>query len=269
MASNSSDNLFDNLSGLGFGDLRSIQLYANNEEPEKKPAGTIRQHTPEDFIFERKVECPVCYKQIGVPCVKTSSIRVLEKDSDFMVHYADPNPSYYDAWVCTYCGYTALSSRFTVLTEKQKKLIRDNITAMWNPDKTYPLLHTVDLAIEKHQLALLNAVVKQGKDSEKAIICLKTAWLYRLKKELIDERKFLDQARQGFIKAVEKESPPIAGLDEPSLEYLIGELYRRLGDSSNALLWFSRVIMNRLTKPRVKELARNQKDLIREQQSIE
>ena len=267
MSENSNGNLFDSLSNLGLGDLGSIPLYASAETPGQKAVEVTKQSTPEDYLFERKVECPVCYKQILIPSVKISGIRVLERDSDFMLYYGEPNPTFYEAWVCTACGYAALSSRFTALTDKQKKQIRDAISSRWNPDKTYPLLHTADIAIEKHQLALLNTVVKSGKDSEKAMICLKIAWLYRLKKDSPNELKFMDQALRGFIKALENEFAPIAGLDEPSLEYLIGELFRRLGDPSNALFWFSRVITNRLTKPRIKELARNQKDLIREQKN--
>lgn len=264
MSNNQDGNLFDSLSSLGFDDLKNIDLYSTAEKDTAEKPRVVKKSSPADFVFERKVECPLCYKQISVPSVKTSGIRVLSRDSDFMIHYGEPNPLFYDAWVCTNCGYAALSSRFSIISENQKKLIKENITARWNSSRTYPTIHTVDTAIEKHQLALLNTVVKHGKHSEKAMTCLKLAWLYRHKEDLNNEIKFIEQANLGFISALEKESAPIAGLDEPSVEYLIGELYRRLGDDSNALLWLSRVITSRLAKPRIKEMARDQKSIISE-----
>lgn len=264
MADNKNSNLFDSLTNLGFGNLDEISIYGTIPEDKTKPK-LVKPASPEDGLFERKVECPVCHKNISIPSVKSSSIRTLSKDSDFMIYFGEPNPMFYDAWVCTNCGYAAFSSRFSTLTEKQKKLIKDGISVKWDSRKTYPLLHDVNIAIEKHQIVLLNTIVKVGKDSEKAMTCLKLGWLYRLKKDVQGEFKFLEQAKLGFIKALEKESAPIAGLDEPSLEYLIGELYRRLGDNSNALLWFSRVLSNKLTKPKIKDMARDQKDIIRDQ----
>jgi len=59
------------------------------------------------------------------------------------------------------------------------------------------------------------------KDSEKAMICVKIAWLYRLKNDRENEKKFLYPALQGLIKAYEYELLPVAGMDGPSLEYLI------------------------------------------------
>lgn len=266
MTSNCSSNLFDSLSGLGFNNLNNIPLYNSNDDSKEKPK-VVNQTKIEDYLFERKVECPVCYKQISVPSVKSVGVRILSRDSDFMTYYRDPNPMFYDAWVCTSCGYAALSTRFNTISDKQKKLIKENITPKWDCCRTFPLVHDVDIAIQKHQLALLNTVIKMGRDSEKAMTCLKLAWLYRLKKDQPNELKFIDQAVHGFISALEKEPAPIAGLDEPSLEYLIGEIYRRLGDNSSAIQWFSRVLGNRLTKPKIKDMARDQKDIIREQQS--
>ena len=44
--------------------------------------------------------------------------------------------------------------------------------------------------------------------------------------------------------------------------YLIGELYRRIGNPNEALLWFSNLITTPGAPERIKEKARDQKDLI-------
>lgn len=257
---------FSNLKNLGFSDLGDLSLFNDKSKDEKKQNVTS-QPTTQDCIYERKVECPVCYNQISIRSVKTSCIRVLSKDSDFMQYYKDPNPMFYDAWVCLKCGYAALSSKFNIISEKQKKLIKENITTKLKPNRTYPAVYDIDTAIEMHQLALLNTTIKIGRDSEKAFICLKLAWLYRLKKDENTEYAFLFQALKGFLMAYENESPPIAGLDESSLEYLIGELYRKLDNDSCALKWFSKVLYNPNAKAKIKDMARDQKEYIRELQN--
>lgn len=265
MAGNLGNELFDNLKDLGLDNLSDISIYNDKEDEKSGRIKVVKQFNPSDFIFDRKVDCPVCIKQTTVKAVKSSGIRVISRESDFMTVYQDPNPLFYDVWLCSCCGYAALSSKFNTISDKQIKLVKENISAKWKFNKTYPAVYDIATAIETHQLALLNAVVMMSRDSEKAMICLRLGWLYRIKKDEQNERKFLLQALQGFSRALEKERFPVFGLDENSLEYLIGELYRRLGDNSNALLWFSRVLCSRQAKPKIKDMARDQKDRIRQQ----
>ncbi|NLY43176.1 MAG: DUF2225 domain-containing protein [Clostridiaceae bacterium] len=217
-----------------------------------------------EALFDRKLVCPVCDSNITVRSVKSSSIRILSRDSDFMIHYKEPNPMFYDVWVCPQCGYAAISAQFNNINDKQIKLIREKICSKWHP-RTYPPVYDIDIAIERYKLALLSSIVKDGKISERALLCLKLAWLNRIKKDEKNEKKFMSQALKGFIKSYESEIFPIAGLDEPSLTYLIGELYRRLDDNTNALIWFGRVLSNTSAKNSIKDLAREQKYIIYEQ----
>lgn len=259
-------DLFKSLKGMGFNDLSNVSLYNEDKSKEREKKNTT-QPAVNDSLYDKRVDCPICGKQTTVRNVKTSSVRVMSRDTDFMTYYQDPNPMSYDAWVCVQCGYAPLSSRFKAVNDKQVKLIKENISSKWNPNRKYPQVYDVDTAIEIHQLALLNTVVEMWKGSEKAYTCLKLAWLYRLKKDGENEYKFLYQAQKGFIIALEKESPPIAGLDEASLEYLIGEISRRLDNVSSALKWFGRVLSNTGAKPKIKKIARDQKDLIHDEQN--
>lgn len=216
-----------------------------------------------DKTYEKEVMCPVCDNKISVRVVKSKYIRIKSRDSDFMIRYNGPNPLLYDVWLCTKCGYAAQSSKFEAISDAQVKVIKEQITKKWNYTREYPFPYTVDTAIELHQLALLTSMVKKDKDSEKAHLCLKTAWLYRIKGDQENENKFLTRSLDQFLKAYEYERLPVAGLNEPSLMYLIGELYRRLDDNASALKWFSNVIVSRDVSPRIKDMAREQKDVIR------
>ena len=79
--------------------------------------------------------------------------------------------------------------------------------------------------------------MKNAKASEKAYTCLKGGWLCRAYRESleesdsqntelieelkIEEKEFLDKAYEGFIVARESERFPIAGMDSPTLDYVL------------------------------------------------
>ncbi|MGE4283819.1 MAG: DUF2225 domain-containing protein [Clostridia bacterium] len=250
------NNLFEDVE-----DLEPHNLKDEEKHNDEKKDSLEQERIETDFLFDRKFHCPVCNSHITARSVKASSIRILSRDSDFMIHYKNPNPMLYDICVCTECGYAASSSQFNNLSPTQIGLIREKICTKWNP-KTYSPIYNLDIAIERYKLALLNSIVKNGKASEKAFLCLRLSWLNRLKNDTENEKKFSQQALENFLQAFEKESFPIAGLDEPSLIYLIGELYRRAEDDNNALLWFSRVLSNRTATNKIKDMARDQKYLM-------
>ena len=88
--------------------------------------------------------------------------------------------------------------------------------------------------------------------------------MYRLTEDQSNELIFLKQALEGFNDAYFNEDFPIYGMDKFTCMYLIGELNRRIGNNSEALSWFSRVITTQGVPQKVKDRARDQKDLIKE-----
>lgn len=234
-----------------------MDLYNNNisevsDEIEKKETKI------QDLLYDKTYNCPVCGNIFKEKTVKIGKARLVSKDTDLMPKYEKINPLFYDVVVCPRCGYSALIKYFDKLKNDQVQLIKSKISPKFKA-RIYPDIFDLDIAIERYKLALLNAVVKNAKSSEKAYICLKTAWMYRLKENKDDELKFLQQAFIGFKEAYEKESFPICGMDRFTLMYLLGELSRRLGDNHEALFWFSKVIVTPNVNPRLKELARDQK----------
>ena len=123
-------------------------------------------------------------------------------------------------------------------------------------------------------MALASAVVKRGKLSERAYTCLKTAWLLRAKQEedsteekdkpalKAQEVEFLKNAYEGFVEAVSKENFPICGMDEPTLDCVIADIGRRIGRYEEAGRLISKVIVSRSAPDRIKNKAREIKELI-------
>lgn len=219
------------------------------------------------LLYSKTVTCPVCDDTFKTIAVKASSYRITKKDSDFFIRYSLINPYFYDVWVCNSCGYVAMKADFNVLRSMEIDLVKKSISPKWRK-RTYPEIYDVNIAIERYKLSLLNYVIINAKSSKKAINCMKIAWMYRLintsaAKEM--ELKFLNQALEGLSDAYYSESFPIYGMDKYSIMYLIGELNRRTGHKEDSLIWFSNVITTPNVKQNLKELARDMKDLILEE----
>lgn len=215
-----------------------------------------------NYLFDKKVTCPVCNSTFKTTCVKSKSARIESKDSDLFIRYTEKvNPYFYDVWLCNSCGYAAMKSDFENLRTFRKELVNSNITPKWTP-RDYPRILDTKNAIERYKLALLTAILTSGPDSTKAMISLKIAWMFRLLEDTSSELSFLGQSLEGFKDAYQNEPFPIYGMERDSLMYLIGELSRRLGYDDDALVWFSKTIVNTNSSYRVKEMARNGKNLI-------
>ncbi|MFW2489088.1 DUF2225 domain-containing protein [Clostridium chromiireducens] len=215
-----------------------------------------------NHLFDKQTVCPVCDSHFKVKTVKSKSPRVTSKDSDFFIRYSVINPYFYDVIICNSCGYAAMKSDFEKIKSHKKELVLSNVTPKWKP-REYPIILDEKSAIERYKLSLLNAVLIGLPESTKGMISLKIAWMYRLLNNNEQENLFLKQALDGFNSAYTNEIFPIYGLQRDSLMYLLGELNRKLDNSQDALLWFSRTIVSTNSSAKVKEMARIGKDLIK------
>lgn len=217
----------------------------------------------EDFIYKKTVDCPVCGSKVEVLLVKSSSLRTKGRDSDFYVEYEPINPYFYDVWLCNICGYASMKSDFEEVKSFQIEKIKNEITTKWHIKK-YGNIYSAEEAIVRHKLALLNYVVVGAKESKKAMACLKIAWLYRTIKDEENEVLYIKKALEIFKEAYSVEDFPICGMDRFTTMYLIGELHRRAGNYDDALKQFSYVMTSKEAKKKIKEMAYDQKELIRE-----
>lgn len=257
----SMDKIFSGLEEFGFKNLDNVELYKQEEENSSEAKSKSEINTL-DFLYDKSFTCPVCNNQIKARSVKNGKTRLVSKDTDLMPRHEPVNPMFYDVVLCPKCGYAALAKYFDKIKHEQTLVIKSTITPKFKA-KVYPDEYDVDIAIERYKLALLNSVVKNSKMSERAYTCLKLGWMYRLKEDSENELKFLEQALVGFREAFSKEPFPICGMDTYTLVYLLGELSRRLGHLEDALKWFGKVIVTPGVNPRLKEMARDQKDLIK------
>lgn len=256
-------NIFSGLDKFGFKDIDDIKIYNSDDSDKEETKSPI--HLP---LYDKSVICPVCGNAFKEKAVKSSYYRIGKKDSDFFVRYLTVNPYFYDVWLCNNCGYASLKVDFEKLREKEIEKVKKIIKPRWK-SREYGSDYDENIAIERYKLALLSYAVIEAKASKKAITCLKIAWMYRLLEDSENELVFLRQALEGFNHAFLNELFPIYGMDKFTIMYLIGELYRRVGEYENALLWYSQVITTPAVSPKLKDLARDGKDLIKEDQQAQ
>lgn len=274
-------SLFSGLDKFGLGKLEKMEVF--EEDASKKTADGKTEKpkiTEEDLLFDKTFTCPVCDAEFHSKMIRTGKVKLLSADTDLRPKYQMVDSLKYDALVCPECGYAALSRFFKFMLPAQAKLIRENISKNFSGIETSGNTYSYDDAIVRHQLALANAVVKKAKTSEKAYTCLKMAWLCRGKAETLpketenydqvikelqaEEKELLNNAYEGFLSAFSKETFPMCGMDEITVTYLVADLARRVGRYEESSRWISRVLTSREANERIKNKARDIKELLNE-----
>lgn len=224
--------------------------------------------SPEDLLYDKTVICPVCGHKFKVRALKKFSYRIIDKSSDFFINYSSEklNPYFYDVWLCNSCGYATMKTDFDKIRASRKELVTKNITTKWRP-KNYPNVYNENIAIERFKLSLLTYTVIGAPNYMKAMNCLKLAWIYRILKDNKNELSYMEKALNGFNEAYISEDFPMYGMDRFTLMYLIGELYRRLDKDDESLLWFSNVLGSTMASSKIKNITREQRDLIKEKRT--
>ena len=127
-------------------------------------------------------------------------------------------------------------------------------------------------------MTLANAVVKRARASEKAYVCLKSAWLVRGYQEFLEEsndsnqakvaelkqmeEQYLQNAFTGFVEARQTESFPMCGMDEVTIDYLIAVLATRFKKYEVASKLVASILVSPSASVRTKDKARDLKEQI-------
>ena len=277
--------IFSGLEKLGLGNIAGGDLF---EDPSKKvvqvkeeaPKKKLQLVNEEDYLFDKKYKCPVCDSDFEAKTVRSGKVRMKNVDIDLRPDYDELDQNKYDVIACPFCGYAALSRYFPNLTKYQIDDIRVKICMNYQQIEYKESTYSYEHARRLYQLALANAVVKKAKNSEKAYICLKTAWVVRGETQRLDpedadyqvkkaeneaqEQELLKNALNGFIMARQSEEFPIAGMDSTTLDYLIAALAVETDERETASKMISELLTSRVANSRIKDKARTLKDILAE-----
>lgn len=267
-------------------DVDDADALFGTEKPADKAATAAKEQvekSDQDYereaLFEKKYECPICDSQFTQKSIRMGATRLISTDTDLRRKFKYFDPSKYDILACPKCGYAALGQQsFNSVSSLQRKMLKEQIQANFKGMPEMGELMSYDDALARYKLALYTSVVKKSKNSERAYLCLKMAWLYRGKKEDMDpaeenyqekqkkceeeEKGYLQKAYTGFGAAVQNEMFPICGMDENTFNYLYAELARRSGDIDMAKRMVGTILISKSATPALKEKARALKELL-------
>lgn len=277
-------NLFSGLEKFGLKSSDSMELYENaqKKEPQKEErvdSPKAQQAVPEekDFLLLKTVECKVCGKKFKTKAVKSGKARRMQPDRDLRPRFQYIDTLKYDFISCSDCGYTAMQSEFDRIVPARAKMIKEQISSKFHSvEEAEADTYSYDMAINRGKLALLNAVVKKGKESERAYICLKLAWLFRGKADTLsekepkekeekgkcqkEEQEFYLQAYEGFSKAISQELFPICGMSESTMDYLLAYMSFHFKKYEMASKCLARVLTSSSASRRLKDMALDLKE---------
>ena len=253
--------------------------------PKKKATNTGETHqkqemTEEDYLLKKEMECPVCDNKFPVLLVKTGKAKMIGQEFDLRPRHEGIDTIKYDVVSCPHCGYSAMTKAFGPLSSTQRKWVREQVTDNFTSDglKDERTTYTYEEAVDRYKLALVCAIARHAKLSEKSYICLKISWLRRtqyktlpmgteaeqaFKNEVKEEiQGFYQQAYDGFKACMSKESPPYYGMDSNTLEFMLANMAIYFKDYDFASQTVSRLLTSPNTNSRVKDKCLNLKEQI-------
>ncbi|WP_051656750.1 DUF2225 domain-containing protein [Butyrivibrio sp. AE3004] len=272
----------DGLKKLGLGALEDEELY---EDPSKKKAEEKKEEPQKppveideaSLLFDKKYVCPVCEYDFKVRTLRTGKIRMARQDLDLRPVFKEIDTTKYEVVTCPNCGYSVLAKYFGNLTKFQMDEVRSKICANFKRQDFSEDVYTYEEARMRYELAIASAMVKKSKNSEKAYICLKMAWLIRGETEHLDmsapgytekkvandaeEKEMLQKALDGFELARMTETQ-IAGMDEATTDYLMAALALEVENYNLAMKMVGNIIGSRVANSRIKDKANELKSLI-------
>jgi uncharacterized protein (DUF2225 family) len=225
--------------------------FTGNREPLEKGMTTLRQI---------ELTCPICFNKFASQAVlSTNSFG--GKRTDFHERAVGAQPLPYFIHMCSRCGYTGSEKDFSDEAEVSP-VIKEHV---W--DELAPKLPSgIVTGSDKYEFAAKVSMWQGAEPRRVADLLLRAAWCCVDEGDIEAERYFRRHAAWMF----EKSLASFDGVERDEravLTYLVGELWRRVGDVKQAREWFEKVT-DEITNPQaqqwVLDAARQQRDHPRE-----
>lgn len=199
--------------------------------------------------------CPICSSAISVRHIMSTN-SFGGQDSDFRRRPVGMDPLKLAVAQCAECGYADYSHGFSSphpLDEAIRQRIRAALqkpaqAIQWGDSRIYTTMAQI-------------AVLRGAPDEDVANLHLRAAWCCADEADAEGERAHRLEAIRLFEAALEKNE--VRANQYLSVCYLVGELYRRVGDTDAAQTWFDHVIAFRHpdgTADSLSEIALRQRD---------
>lgn len=207
-----------------------------------------------------ELKCPVCDTRFrSQAVVSTNSFG--GKRTDFHERAAGTQPLPYLVHMCAKCGYSGSERDFTEDSEVGAT-VKEHV---WN--ELTPMMSQGNVpGSEKYEFASKVAEWQSMEPRHIADLLLRAAWCCVDEGDVEAERFFRRKAAWAFERSLESWDG-VAREERAVLTYLVGELWRRVGETPRATEWFNKVpgeIVDAAGQQWVLDAARQQRDCPRE-----
>ena len=207
-----------------------------------------------------QLTCPICSNRFSSQAVlSTNSFG--GKRTDFHERAAGTQPLPYFVHLCSRCGYAGSERDFGEEADVSP-ILKEHV---W--DELAPRVSGgAVLGSEKYEAAAKVAIWQGCEPRRIADLFLRAAWCCVDEGDVEAERYFRRHAAWMFERALAS-FDGVERDERAVLTYLVGELWRRVGDLAQAMAWFDRVageVINPHSQQWVIEAARQQRDCPRE-----
>lgn len=214
--------------------------------PPEAPDAVLAGYASREYLFEKRVQCPVCRYKFEAYNLRAGRLRMLSMDRDLRVRYDGFEPLWFQVWVCPGCRYANLRSDFEALDARARQALeagraeRMRQKLRVNPGGGSP--QTVGQAVDGVRLALMCAEAARLPAERVGRLWMCLSWMYA---DLNDP----EASRQARLRALEKLEEAYAqsrkAEDDQRLAYLVGVLHYEAGDTRKAYEYLLRAIKRR------------------------
>ena len=179
------------------------------------------------------LQCPICATWFASRAVAESGA-VAGTRTDFHRRIDEPQPLAYEVHMCSGCGFAALEEEFGT----------DDVStqSVGGPPSDRGSLATCQtiVASEKYEAAAAIADRRGAGPRAVADLLVRAAWCCVDEGDVEAERYFRRKAA-GALESALSRYDEVPRDERAVLTYLVGELWRRVGDAARAAAWFERV----------------------------
>ena len=194
------------------------------------------------FLQQIKLSCPVCNTRFDSLAAKVTP-RHGGCRSDFREEGSGKHALAYLVHVCVSCGYAGSSEQFDEAVEVAPEL-RARVYAELAPRMPAPRTAGAPVlplpGSEKYEAAATIAEWQSADGRHIADLWLRAAWCCEDENDVEAERYYRRKAVWLFQDALQNYDG-IPADERATITYLVGELWRRIGDDRQASQWFARV----------------------------
>ncbi len=216
-------------------------------------------------LWNKKIKCPFCTHEFETTRIRSSVIKIKDKQTDFGNIYEGECPYLYAVTVCPQCTFAALNKDFDTIRAGAEPMIMEVSRQIRQSAKRKPDIFalgntTPEVAIKRHELAItFMKIRKYGDLGILAGLYLHLVWIYRLIQDYENEKRVMALTAKAYEDFFDKGNRLPENLGEPGVLYLIGELNRRQGLYKEARRYYEKALASKEIRafPRIAEMTRD------------